>query len=280
MFCNSAGCRNCSNLAPSLHGDLFPPMCEATSWPTCGLPVEFNHASPVVIFPIMSPRRKVVMRLLVIDRTSPRSASLAQWRFVFGGAKINGVARVAVATASSAAWVSQGAATATSENDDACLRHGRQVRRKRDQPRHVKILLQLLTQPARFKSWEFSIRLGERHFYLVSLNLRTQSPVPSRFCTLTGSKSFKMGMKYWFWNWNAKKTDENEEDQFYRVLHEKWCLDVSWKHSKSHLLKQGFIFKILRTSLKMAKHAIYAQCFWDNFWMDEDTGLISTAFQR
>ena len=73
MFCNIFkllgmfwGCRNCSNLSPSLHGDLFPPMCEAT----CGLPVEFNHASPVGIFPIMSPHRKVVKRLLVIDRTS------------------------------------------------------------------------------------------------------------------------------------------------------------------------------------------------------------------
>ena len=54
-------------------------------------------------------------------------------------------------------------------------------------------------------------------------------------------------------------------DQFYHVLSEKLHLDVSSKHSESHPLKQGFNFKILRTSSKMAKHAIYAQCFWDNF---------------
>ena len=54
-------------------------------------------------------------------------------------------------------------------------------------------------------------------------------------------------------------------DQFYRGLSETLRLDVSSKHSKSYPFKKGFIFKILRTSLKMAKHAIYAQCFWDNF---------------
>ena len=50
-------------------------------------------------------------------------------------------------------------------------------------------------------------------------------------------------------------------NQIYRVFREKWRLDVSSKHSKSQPLNQGFVFKILRTSSKMAKHAIHAQFF-------------------